>query len=169
MYNASPKKAAMMQFCVHLLQLASCGCSFAQHADTDRYQHLPAWQVSCVLSTLCAPNEVYLVLHRADFVSLRERGGRCSVQGLSPAQLTVRATIMCCCLCVLWVYTCQVQLASEVGTKPLGKYTAKGPTVVPSASLTGCMCTTSGRASRFLLTITLSDLTHKACNKAVSA
>lgn len=56
---------------------------------------------------------------------------------------------------------CQVQLASEVGTKPLGKYTAKGPTVVPSESLTGCICTTSGRASRFLLTI--------ACRPAIAS
>ena len=51
------------------------------------------------------------------------------------------------------MYTFQVQLVSEDGLNPLGKYTANGPTVVPSALATGRMCTTSGRSARFRFTM----------------
>ena len=72
---------------------------------------------------------------------------------------------MCWCLCILCVCTVQVQLASDDGLKPLGKYTANGPTVAPSEAATGLMWRTSGTSSRLRLDIVTSDLLDVSIDK----
>ena len=109
---------------------------------------------------MCTSNKVHLALCigqegcRADCTPGVRLAASCNNDG------TVRATMMCWCLWILCVYTVHVQSLSVVGLNPLGKYTVKGPTVLPSTSTRARMCTTSGNSSGLRFNILLGD----SCN-----